>query len=166
MLHNRITVQLLKHEQILSLLPAGLFVGNLRVEPPCRAVPSQKGGLNSPWHRLGSTMLSSSLSTCGPRWPPPPWAGTEGPYTAFSMPLGLLLKLPFLDSPPDSQCFEDQVYWEVRDTFRSLSPEWPLTLPLCYLALPWATTCLFPPQAPLEVPFIPPCFAGTWRAGG
>ncbi|XP_004388537.1 ammonium transporter Rh type B [Trichechus manatus latirostris] len=26
---------------------------------------------------------------------------------------GLLLKLPCLDSPPDSQCFEDQVYWEV-----------------------------------------------------
>lgn len=26
---------------------------------------------------------------------------------------GLLLRLPFLDSPPDSQCFEDQVYWEV-----------------------------------------------------
>ncbi|XP_040608418.1 ammonium transporter Rh type B isoform X2 [Mesocricetus auratus] len=26
---------------------------------------------------------------------------------------GLLLKLPFLDSPPDSQCFEDQIYWEV-----------------------------------------------------
>ncbi|XP_045838768.1 ammonium transporter Rh type B isoform X1 [Meles meles] len=26
---------------------------------------------------------------------------------------GLLLKLPFLGSPADSQCFEDQVYWEV-----------------------------------------------------
>lgn len=26
---------------------------------------------------------------------------------------GLLLRLPFLDSPPDAQCFEDQVYWEV-----------------------------------------------------
>ncbi|XP_010346763.1 ammonium transporter Rh type B isoform X1 [Saimiri boliviensis] len=26
---------------------------------------------------------------------------------------GLLLKLPFLDSPPDSQCYEDQVHWEV-----------------------------------------------------
>ncbi|XP_059120766.1 ammonium transporter Rh type B [Peromyscus eremicus] len=26
---------------------------------------------------------------------------------------GFLLRLPFLDSPPDSQCFEDQVYWEV-----------------------------------------------------
>ncbi|GAB1287697.1 Ammonium transporter Rh type B [Apodemus speciosus] len=28
---------------------------------------------------------------------------------------GLLVKLPFLDSPPDSQCFEDQVYWEVPE---------------------------------------------------
>lgn len=28
--------------------------------------------------------------------------------------LGLLLRLPFLDSPPDSQCFEDQISWEVR----------------------------------------------------
>ncbi|XP_075396509.1 ammonium transporter Rh type B isoform X2 [Tenrec ecaudatus] len=26
---------------------------------------------------------------------------------------GLLLKLPFLDSPSDSQCFDDQLYWEV-----------------------------------------------------
>ncbi|XP_017365498.1 ammonium transporter Rh type B isoform X1 [Cebus imitator] len=26
---------------------------------------------------------------------------------------GLLLKLPFLDSPEDSQCYEDQVHWEV-----------------------------------------------------
>uniref|UniRef100_H2N5D6 Ammonium transporter Rh type B n=1 Tax=Pongo abelii TaxID=9601 RepID=H2N5D6_PONAB len=26
---------------------------------------------------------------------------------------GLLLKLPFLDSPPDSQCYEDQVHWQV-----------------------------------------------------
>ncbi|XP_006775787.1 PREDICTED: ammonium transporter Rh type B [Myotis davidii] len=26
---------------------------------------------------------------------------------------GCLLKLPFLDAPPDSQCFEDQIYWEV-----------------------------------------------------
>uniref|UniRef100_A0A0P6JW50 Ammonium transporter Rh type B n=1 Tax=Heterocephalus glaber TaxID=10181 RepID=A0A0P6JW50_HETGA len=27
--------------------------------------------------------------------------------------VGLLLRLPFLDSPPDSQCYEDQIYWEV-----------------------------------------------------
>ncbi|XP_003259499.2 ammonium transporter Rh type B isoform X1 [Nomascus leucogenys] len=26
---------------------------------------------------------------------------------------GLLLKLPFLDCPPDSQCYEDQVHWQV-----------------------------------------------------
>ncbi|XP_051849761.1 ammonium transporter Rh type B isoform X2 [Antechinus flavipes] len=26
---------------------------------------------------------------------------------------GLLLKLPCLSSPPDSQCYEDQIYWEV-----------------------------------------------------
>ncbi|XP_048212722.1 ammonium transporter Rh type B [Perognathus longimembris pacificus] len=26
---------------------------------------------------------------------------------------GLLLKLPCMDSPPDSQCYEDQIYWEV-----------------------------------------------------
>ncbi|XP_049490751.1 ammonium transporter Rh type B [Panthera uncia] len=26
---------------------------------------------------------------------------------------GLLLRLPFLDPPPDSQCYEDQIYWEV-----------------------------------------------------
>ncbi|XP_028358696.1 ammonium transporter Rh type B isoform X1 [Phyllostomus discolor] len=26
---------------------------------------------------------------------------------------GLLLKLPCLDAPPDSQCYEDQIYWEV-----------------------------------------------------
>ncbi|XP_008049733.1 ammonium transporter Rh type B, partial [Carlito syrichta] len=26
---------------------------------------------------------------------------------------GLLLKLPCLDSPPDSLCYEDQIYWEV-----------------------------------------------------
>ncbi|XP_020025430.2 ammonium transporter Rh type B [Castor canadensis] len=26
---------------------------------------------------------------------------------------GLLLRLPCLDSPPDSQCYEDQIYWEV-----------------------------------------------------
>ncbi|XP_070252089.1 ammonium transporter Rh type B [Myotis yumanensis] len=26
---------------------------------------------------------------------------------------GCLLKLPFLDGPPDSQCFEDRIYWEV-----------------------------------------------------
>ncbi|NP_001421686.1 ammonium transporter Rh type B isoform 2 [Bos taurus] len=26
---------------------------------------------------------------------------------------GLLLRLPILDSPPDSQCYEDQIYWEV-----------------------------------------------------
>ena len=30
------------------------------------------------------------------------------------LPPGLLLRLPFLDSPPDSQCYEDQIYWEVR----------------------------------------------------
>ncbi|XP_004714766.1 ammonium transporter Rh type B [Echinops telfairi] len=28
---------------------------------------------------------------------------------------GLLLKLPFLDSPSDSQCFDDQLYWEVPE---------------------------------------------------
>ncbi|XP_003475683.1 ammonium transporter Rh type B [Cavia porcellus] len=27
--------------------------------------------------------------------------------------VGLLLRLPSLDSPPDSQCYEDQIYWEV-----------------------------------------------------
>lgn len=27
--------------------------------------------------------------------------------------VGFLLRLPFLDSPPDSQCYEDQMYWEV-----------------------------------------------------
>ncbi|XP_070323609.1 ammonium transporter Rh type B isoform X3 [Odocoileus virginianus] len=26
---------------------------------------------------------------------------------------GLLLRLPILDSPPDAQCYEDQIYWEV-----------------------------------------------------
>ncbi|KAM7054356.1 ammonium transporter Rh type B [Molossus nigricans] len=26
---------------------------------------------------------------------------------------GLLLRLPCLDAPPDSQCYEDQIYWEV-----------------------------------------------------
>ncbi|KAK2507582.1 hypothetical protein MC885_021493 [Smutsia gigantea] len=26
---------------------------------------------------------------------------------------GLLLRLPFLDAPADSQCYEDQIYWEV-----------------------------------------------------
>lgn len=26
---------------------------------------------------------------------------------------GFLLKLPYLDAPPDSQCYEDQLYWEV-----------------------------------------------------
>ncbi|KAM5200863.1 ammonium transporter Rh type B isoform 2-T3 [Hipposideros larvatus] len=26
---------------------------------------------------------------------------------------GLLLKLPFLDAPPESKCYEDQLYWEV-----------------------------------------------------
>uniref|UniRef100_A0A667IEF2 Ammonium transporter Rh type B n=1 Tax=Lynx canadensis TaxID=61383 RepID=A0A667IEF2_LYNCA len=26
---------------------------------------------------------------------------------------GLLLRLPFLDPPPDSQCYEDRIYWEV-----------------------------------------------------
>ncbi|XP_006232693.2 ammonium transporter Rh type B isoform X1 [Rattus norvegicus] len=45
---------------------------------------------------------------------------------------GLLLKLPFLDSPPDSQCFEDQVYWEVpgeqeAETQRPLRTEEPDT---------------------------------------
>ncbi|XP_044800174.2 ammonium transporter Rh type B isoform X4 [Bubalus bubalis] len=29
------------------------------------------------------------------------------------MEMGLLLRLPILDSPPDSQCYEDQIYWEV-----------------------------------------------------
>ncbi|KAM6167301.1 ammonium transporter Rh type B [Erethizon dorsatum] len=27
--------------------------------------------------------------------------------------VGLLLRLPLLDTPPDSQCYEDQIYWEV-----------------------------------------------------
>ncbi|OWK04737.1 RHBG [Cervus elaphus hippelaphus] len=26
---------------------------------------------------------------------------------------GLLLRVPILDSPPDAQCYEDQIYWEV-----------------------------------------------------
>ncbi|PNJ56761.1 RHBG isoform 1 [Pongo abelii] len=33
---------------------------------------------------------------------------------------GLLLKLPFLDSPPDSQCYEDQVHWQAPGA--TLSP--------------------------------------------
>ncbi|XP_029086848.1 ammonium transporter Rh type B isoform X2 [Monodon monoceros] len=34
---------------------------------------------------------------------------------------GLLLRLPFLDSPPDSQCYEDQVYWEVPGEHEDLA---------------------------------------------
>ncbi|XP_076788797.1 ammonium transporter Rh type B isoform X2 [Arvicanthis niloticus] len=45
---------------------------------------------------------------------------------------GLLLRLPFLDAPPDSQCFEDQVFWEVpgeqeAETQRPLRAEEPDT---------------------------------------
>lgn len=45
---------------------------------------------------------------------------------------GLLLRLPFLDSPPDSQCYEDQIYWEVPEEHAdlaqgSLRPEEPDT---------------------------------------
>ncbi|XP_005411732.1 PREDICTED: ammonium transporter Rh type B isoform X1 [Chinchilla lanigera] len=46
--------------------------------------------------------------------------------------VGLLLKLPILDSPPDSQCYEDQIYWEVPgehedETQRPLNMEEPDT---------------------------------------
>ncbi|XP_032461674.1 ammonium transporter Rh type B isoform X4 [Phocoena sinus] len=34
---------------------------------------------------------------------------------------GLLLRLPFLDAPPDSQCYEDQVYWEVPGEHEDLA---------------------------------------------
>ncbi|XP_057401614.1 ammonium transporter Rh type B isoform X2 [Balaenoptera acutorostrata] len=34
---------------------------------------------------------------------------------------GLLLRLPFLDSPPDSQCYEDQIYWEVPGEHEDLA---------------------------------------------
>ncbi|KAG8520017.1 Ammonium transporter Rh type B [Galemys pyrenaicus] len=46
---------------------------------------------------------------------------------------GLLLKLPFLGSPPDSQCYEDQIYWEVSGT----------CVPSSLGALP--SLCLLPP---------------------
>ncbi|XP_047414814.1 ammonium transporter Rh type B isoform X2 [Sciurus carolinensis] len=32
---------------------------------------------------------------------------------------GLLLKLPCLDAPPDSQCYEDQIYWEVPGEYEN-----------------------------------------------
>ncbi|XP_025770950.1 ammonium transporter Rh type B-like [Puma concolor] len=32
---------------------------------------------------------------------------------------GLLLRLPFLDPPPDSQCYEDQIYWEASGGSRA-----------------------------------------------
>ncbi|XP_077647464.1 ammonium transporter Rh type B isoform X1 [Urocitellus parryii] len=35
---------------------------------------------------------------------------------------GLLLRLPCLDAPPDSQCFEDQIYWEVSSLELSRGP--------------------------------------------
>ncbi|XP_067584292.1 ammonium transporter Rh type B isoform X2 [Pseudorca crassidens] len=58
---------------------------------------------------------------------------------------GLLLRLPFLDSPPDSQCYEDQVYWEVRCGCSPSGPWGSLTL---QPSLPCRTssdpTCLFP----------------------
>lgn len=40
-------------------------------------------------------------------------------------PPGLLLRLPFLDAPPDSQCYEDQMYWEVRPRCSPSGPQGP-----------------------------------------
>lgn len=28
---------------------------------------------------------------------------------------GLILKLPFLGQPPDQNCYDDSIYWEVRN---------------------------------------------------
>ncbi|XP_003795302.1 ammonium transporter Rh type B [Otolemur garnettii] len=36
---------------------------------------------------------------------------------------GLLLKLPFLDYPSDSQCYEDQIYWEVPEEHEDKAQE-------------------------------------------
>lgn len=133
--------------------------------PPYRDVPSQKGGLNSPWHRLGST-LSSRLTTCGSRWQPPPWVGTEGLYTAFpvaarapaeaSLP-GRPSRLPMLRGPG----------FLGGETQLPVCPPYD---PLCYLALPLGyhlPLSLFVGSfsSSLELSFIPPCFAGAWRAG-
>ncbi|XP_053460511.1 ammonium transporter Rh type B isoform X5 [Nycticebus coucang] len=36
---------------------------------------------------------------------------------------GLLLKVPFLDYPSDSQCYEDQIYWEVPEEHEDKAQE-------------------------------------------
>uniref|UniRef100_A0A8D0GFL5 Rh family B glycoprotein n=1 Tax=Sphenodon punctatus TaxID=8508 RepID=A0A8D0GFL5_SPHPU len=48
-------------------------------------------------------------------WPQPlPKGGTLFIPPPVYFPPGGILKMSFLASPPDTQCFEDQIYWEVR----------------------------------------------------
>ena len=79
----------------------------------------------------------------------PPHGGSKKPHTCPLLPPGLLLRLPILDSPPDAQCYEDQIYWEV--SCRLPSGRCPLALkrPLPCLASS-GPSCLFPSSpAPL-----------------
>ena len=73
----------------------------------------------------------------------PPHGGSKKPHTCPLLPPGLLLRLPILDSPPDAQCYEDQIYWEVSCR-RPLSsrPQTPPSLP----RLLWSK---------LPLPFLP-----------
>ncbi|XP_059992157.1 ammonium transporter Rh type B isoform X5 [Lagenorhynchus albirostris] len=58
---------------------------------------------------------------------------------------GLLLRLPFLDSPPDSQCYEDQVYWEdiCRWSPEEVGPEMPALKGALSLSLAWISGALW-----------------------
>lgn len=87
----------------------------------CGGYPGR--ALLSPWHGVrcakGLPQSSCDPSAAGVLWGP--WASPPLTPTPTPQP-GLLLKLPFLGSPADSQCYEDQVYWKVR-CLRPLGPE-------------------------------------------
>ena len=82
------------------------------------------------WHWVATSAMETAKSLTHPSPPPPS---------------GLLLKLPFLDAPPDSQCYEDQIYWEVRQSGRPSGPQGPVALP-CLTS--YDPACLFPSSPP------------------
>ena len=46
------------------------------------------------------------------------WVGREVILDLWDLqlPLGVILRLPFWGQPPDENCFDDAVYWEVSST--------------------------------------------------
>lgn len=135
------------------------------------AVLTQEGTfLHRAWHIVGARQMQlltacarhhtdltppSPSEPCGAGWQPPPW-GQQKHHTCPPLPPpGFLLRLSFLGSPPDSQCYEDQIYWKVRCSCSPSGPQGPLPSapPFPPVSTSYPPPCLFPSlpaRSPLE----------------